>query len=98
MTNQPDPAKFLAAGERIQDLIAEMAGKAQIMQDVDEQAMIEFGGEGITPETCAAGLALYKDMVKSAAELLFRCSAHEAKAWFYLPEGASEGDLPPCDC
>lgn len=95
---QPDPDRFLATIEKLQDQNSGQAGLLLSMQKTAEKAKEEFNDSGISQESCAEMMELYEKLEKFMAKSYFKLGISKGTAAYFLQVGASEGSVPPCEC
>jgi hypothetical protein len=99
MLNSPDPEKFLKQARQIQRKAEKLHEAANLQLEYAEMAYNEFNTDGeFSMQTCENMNPLSLEINKRIADLAPREGVFRAYSWFFLPEGASEGDSTPCDC
>ena len=98
MINQPDPERHIRQVESMQDVSAKIGGVLQTLEAVTEQALLEYNADGITMETCEKSVRTHRELHRLVYDLSLRMGVNYGESWYFLPEGANEGDLPPCEC
>lgn len=75
----------------LQTISVDVATNLLTMEAIRAKAEREIEGDGLTPETCAQGAAMMRDIEESARKLYTgSLSVHQSMAKF-VPEDANEG-------
>lgn len=93
---QPDPDNIIKQVEVLQDVAAGIVAALQSAQTIAQTLKDEF--PEMSQETCEKGNAILTSLRRQESELLFRTGNLHGQLKYFVPEGMSEGDPPPCDC